>query len=161
MPTQEYLQNIHTYNPDTGEYVSHKFKKPLGALDKRGRLRAKVQGKHYFVSRLAWVWMTGDDPGDDYIDHWDGDPSNNKWSNLRRSTPVQNSHNRILPANLSGYRGVYRLSKPSKKPYYSQVVSNGVKHYLGTFATAEEAHAAYMQKVAEFHGEYAYTLRND
>ena len=161
MPTQEYLKNLHTYNPDTGEYLSHRFKKPLGSKDKRGRIRAKIQGKPYFVSRLVWVWMTGEDPGDNYVDHIDGNPSNNKWSNLRLTTPAQNSHNRILPSNLSGYRGVYKLSKPCGKRYYSQVVSNGVKHYLGVFDTPEEAHAAYIQKIAELHGEYAYTLRND
>lgn len=152
MPSQEYLRARHDYNPDTGEYISKRFKKQLGSRGKRGQLRAKVQGKPYFVHRLIWVWMTGEDPGDNQIDHIDGNPSNNAWSNLRLCTCAQNSQNRRLPLSSTGFRGVYRCTNSGS--FFSSIVCEGKGHYLGVFPTAEAASAAYELKATELFGEF-------
>lgn len=92
----------------------------------------------------------------DIIDHRDGDTLNNRRSNLRRATPVQNACNqRITHRNSSGFKGV-SLYKPSGK-WRARIKLNGRMHFLGYHQTPEAAHAAYCKASAELHGEFGRT----
>lgn len=82
------------------------------------------------------------------VDHIDGDPTNNRKSNLRAATQVQNARNRKINSNNStGFKGVCK-----DKTRFAAFISGT---FIGTFSTPEEAHAAYCAAAKELHGEFA------
>lgn len=93
-------------------------------------------------------------------DHINRNRLDNRKENLRVVTSVVNSSNKSgpTPRNETGYLGVMwdKRRMSAKKPYKSALVFNGIKYYLGSFATAEEAALAYDQKVREVIGEHCY-----
>lgn len=86
-------------------------------------------------------------------DHRDGDPRNNRRSNLRYATHAQNQAN-TRSANPLG-KGV----SLSRGRYRATIGFEGRATNLGTFATSEEAAAAYRRAAEELYGEFAYHLR--
>ena len=154
MPTQEQLRKLHDYNPDTGIYYSKLHKKPIGSpTRKRCGLRTRVNKIEYRLHRLIWVWMTGDDPGNDVIDHINGDPFDNRWSNLRRCTRGENQMNRKCNSNnASGYKGVSWAADTQK--WQVSIGYKGVVYYLGQYETADEAHDVYLEEAEKCFGEY-------
>ena len=50
------------------------------------------KGKIYRLHRIIYKLMTGEDPGQFYVDHIDGDRTNNRIENLQLVTPQQNTH---------------------------------------------------------------------
>lgn len=86
------------------------------------------------------------------IDHRDTDRRNNRRDNLRKATRSQNQGNTNMHVdNLTGYKGVTR----NHARYMATITIQGKYHYLGTFDTPEQAHAAYI-KAANLHfGEFA------
>jgi HNH endonuclease len=102
----------------------------------------------YREARIIWFWMTGKWP-DRIIDHKDGNPANQQWSNLRLATDRQNKANSATRKdNVSGLKGV-RLHSSGR---YTAFIGH---RYLGYFDTAEEAHAAYSAAAVETYGEFA------
>lgn len=74
---------------------------PVGRKTKRGYFRV-YNGEDnclVFAHRVVWFLCHGEDPGEFVIDHIDGNPSNNKISNLRKVTLQQNSRNRKPSTN--------------------------------------------------------------
>ena len=88
------------------------------------------------------------------IDHRNGNPSDNRWDNLREATSAQNKANRTRPTtNKTGFKGV-SFNERSRR--FCAHISIGNKTvFLGSFATAEEAHAAYVAKARDIFGEFA------
>ena len=94
-----------------------------------------------------------------FTDHINGDPLDNRRSNLRICTVSENNRNAPNHRDgTSGYKGVcYIKDCPSRIKRWRAVVNYNKKaFYLGIFATAEEAARAYDAKALELHGEYAY-----
>lgn len=88
------------------------------------------------------------------VDHIDGNPLNNRRSNLRIATIAENSANcKKSVRNTSGFKGV-TLHKKSGK-WQSCIKSGGKSHYLGLFNNPEEAFTAYKQAAIRLHGEFA------
>ena len=87
-------------------------------------------------------------------DHIDGDGLNNIRANLRAATTAENQHNqRLSRRNTSGYKGV-SFNKQAGK-FKAEIRVNGPQLHLGYFTTAEDAHAAYSEAAARYHGEFA------
>lgn len=88
------------------------------------------------------------------VDHIDGDPLNNRLSNLRICTQSKNSKNQgIKTTNKTGYKGVC-LHKATG--LYRAVVKKNYKQYsAGYHKTAKEASKAYDKLAKQLHGEYA------
>ena len=127
--------------------------KPAGSVDptKGGYLIIKLNGLEYNASRLAYLYMRGCWPLS-LMDHKNGNRSDNRWENLRPADYAQNATNRRGTAS-SGLKGAYRC--PSKIPrWFAAIRINGRNIRLGTFATAEEAHEAYVAASVREHGEY-------
>jgi hypothetical protein len=105
------------------------------------------------INRLIWVMMTGNRPSSlMHIDHIDGNPTNNRWNNLRLCEPQQNARNSKTPKNnSSGYKGVAK----SLNKFRAFIVVNRRQIHLGTFNTPEEASAAYQKAAIEKFGEFA------
>lgn len=91
------------------------------------------------------------------VDHINGNPLDNRTSNLRFVTKAQNQMNRKSVVSSSGYKGVTRNKKSWSATIRKSVSGKKVTHYLGTFPTKEEAAAAYDRAAKFLFGEYAST----
>ena len=161
--TQQSVKEILDYDPETGvlsrcELDRRWFRRDqdwrgysrrcvgleVGSVTGSGYMQFSLLGKQaLYVHRVIWLWMTGKWPSE--IDHRDRDRQNNRWSNLREVTHVENGHNmRMNRNNTTGITGVYR--KKSGK-FWSDIYVDGQWFNVGTFDTLEQAAAA--RKVAE------------
>lgn len=104
--------------------------------------RNAPKGFHYRLHRLILDAQPGD-----LVDHIDGDPLNNRKSNLRVTNKKINSYNRknLNKNNTSGYRGVRKIGDR----YYAYIKESGRQRGLGGFATAEEAQTAHDSELAK------------
>lgn len=86
-------------------------------------------------------------------DHINGNPLDNRRSNIRLATRSQNNMNKRKGSrNVSGFKGV-SLHKETQK-WVAKIGKNGTYKHLGLFNTPEEAFEAYCNAGAEHHGEF-------
>ena len=142
------LKNALDYDPITGlfKWKMHKQKARLGKIaghkESRGYLQIYINKKYYMAHRLAWFYVYGTWPANE-IDHFDGNRMNNKIENLRQAQDYEQLQNiSIRSDNTSGYIGVKKHGR-KKNRWQASIQVLGVRHHLGTFATAEEASEAY------------------
>lgn len=89
-----------------------------------------------------------------YIDHIDGDSTNNRIENLRAATQSQNMGNSCMKSNnTSGYKGVTYRKDTGK--WQASVMVNGKHISLGSHATKEDAYEAYKTGSTKHFGEFA------
>lgn len=140
------------YEPETGliYWLRQKPKVPrsliAGAKHSDGSIKIGLAGKRYYAHRIAWVLMTGR-TAPDLIDHINGHPSDNRWSNLRCADQTSNQANlKQLP------KGV--VERPYGR-FEANIRINGRKRYLGVFSSAVEAASAYARAHIKAHGEFS------
>lgn len=85
------------------------------------------------------------------VDHINGNPLDNRRSNLRVVTNQENTWNR-RPRGATGLNGV----RANKGRWNAQVAPHGIEISLGTFGTKEEAAAAYDVAASAVYGDKAY-----
>ena len=118
-----------------------------GCKRRDGYQEVRFGGKSYLLHRLIWCHVYGQMPIA-YIDHIDGDKSNNRVENLRDVSHTVNVQNSEKPAGkLSAGVG------KSYNKYFAQIQSNGERKYLGLFSTELEAAQAYQNARAVLHAE--------
>jgi HNH endonuclease len=157
--TRARLHDLLHYDPETGEFRwqervtrSIRVGDIAGLVDAEGYRLITIQGRAYRAHHLAWLYMTGEWCSV-IIDHRDGNPSNNCWDNLRRATVSQNNANRRMHRNNKcGYKGVVR--NPWGR-FWATIHRDGRRLHLGTFTTAQDAHAAYVAAARKLFGEFA------
>jgi hypothetical protein len=89
------------------------------------------------------------------IDHADRNPSNNRRSNLRIATHIENMYNRKRQSNnTSGFIGVYYNKK--EKVYIARVTAERVTYLLGGFHNAVDAALTRDLAALRYHGEFAH-----
>lgn len=158
--TADYLRSILSYNRKTGRL--HWKRDNRGSNPKKGNFAGGyrndgyyyvgIDGALYYSHRVIWAIITGAWPKD-RIDHKSGDPSDNRWRNLRQATHAQNLHNTSRHKNnKTGYKGVQQIKGCSR--FYARLRVNNVVHRLGSFPTAEQASAAYKKAAIKFHREF-------
>ena len=161
--TAKQLRAVLMYEPDTGMFIWRARKKGekmntwhgrrAGATRDRGYIVIRIDYRLYRAHRLAWLYMRGRWPRTE-VDHIDGDPSNNRWGNLRLATSSHQKINaRRRKDNTSGYRGIWWEQRRSH--WIAEIRAEGQRYHLGSFDTAEEAHAAYIKAATRLHGEFA------
>lgn len=88
------------------------------------------------------------------VDHINGDPLDNRDSNLRFCTSQENRANsRKDRDNHSGFKGV-TWAKTSHC-WMAQIVHKGTKYYLGIFKHKKRAALAHDRAAIALHGEFA------
>lgn len=122
-----------------------------GYVKKRSGYRSvTIGGLDYFEHRLVYQWHhEGDIP--DYIDHINGVRDDNRIENLRASNPRLNQGNRKATPGTSRFKGV---SRPDMR-WRATIVVNQQAVFIGSYATQEEAAAAYNKRALEVFGEHA------
>lgn len=150
-----------SYDPWNGEFFYKKKpnrNKPAGSKaggksKKAGYLQISVLNKRHQANRVAFLMFHGWLPNQ-IIDHHDGDPSNNRISNLRPATPGQNQYNKMITkANTSGVKGVSFCRK--SKRFHAKLKVSKVQKFIGSFETLEEAAEAIKAARITHHGEFA------
>lgn len=144
MITQERLKQLLHYDPDTGVFtriVSRRGSRAIvGSTRSDGYLSVCIDGKSYLGHRLAWLWMTGQQP-QDQVDHVNGIKSDNRWRNLRAATNKQNSENsRLYSCNKTGVRGAVIDKRTGR--YVARVRHFGKDIHVGVFDDAASANRA-------------------
>lgn len=158
----ERLHELLKYDPETGEFtnkVRRSANAPAGAkcgcVNRHGYVIARLDGRLYYLHRLAWAMTYGAWPpkGMD-LDHIDGDKANNRITNLRLATRSQNMANRV-PKKLprSGVRGVYP-NTANNKPWRAAIGFAGKQYTVGYYDTIEDAAAARQAAEAEYFKGY-------
>jgi hypothetical protein len=107
---------------------------------------ACIESKYIRLNRYIWFIKTGEELNESiYIDHIDRNKNNNKFSNLRKATPQQNSLNQTKIKTFKGeptsskYLGVF-FRKDRQKWLWSIRV-DGVRKRSKPFNSEEEAYA--------------------
>jgi hypothetical protein len=149
--TQQTLKQMLSYSEHTGQFTwetPSKYRpeyqgKIAGSLHSVGYIHISILGKSYKAHRLAWLYVHGVWPLTN-LDHINGDRADNRISNLREATHAQNAQNRkhARRGHTLGVLGV--VWRERNKKYEARIHIEGKYKYLGLFATAEEAHAAYL-----------------
>lgn len=163
MPDHAELKAMLNYDPETGVFTRAKSTSAnakkgsvAGYRSQRGYLRVTVCNKKYLGHRLAWYYMTGEDPGDMEVDHINRDTTDNRFCNLRLISQQGNSINCSMRShNTSGVRGVYWDKQMNK--WGAQIRNQGKKIHLGYHVELEDAKCAYDKAALEIHGQYAVT----
>ena len=144
---QKLLHELFDYNPETGKWTNKTTRcnrarvgQPSGSLSKDGYVVIRINGYIYLAHRLAWAYVYGDYPegGQPFIDHINGNPSDNRIENLKVSSSGENNKNAKMKSNnKSGFAGarrcgLYNNSKKNPKINYYWVASwydeNGKLH---------------------------------
>lgn len=126
---------------------------PAGGPSKsNGHHVLSLCGKPVLAHRVIWKMSYGVDAPND-IDHRDGDPLNNRLTNLRLATKHQNLRNsklhrgKNLPKGVSWHHGAGR--------YRASIYLSGKCKHLGLFDTPVGAHEAYKRAAGAAFGEFA------
>lgn len=92
--------------------------------------RINILGNSYYSHRLAFLWVDGFMPK--FVDHINGDVTDNSWKNLRRCTSAENNRNtRISKNNTSGFKGVSWCGAMNK--WRARIYIDGKESILGYF----------------------------
>ena len=153
--TAERLRALLDYDPETGDFT---WRCHSGGRSTHGRpaggmsgeyIRIAVLGRRYQAHRLAWLHYYGAWPAGD-LDHINNVKTDNRIVNLRDATPGENLQNqrRAHSQNKTGLLGV-SLTKGGR--YAAMIQLNGECRYLGSYATPDESHAAYLQAKGDIH----------
>lgn len=155
------LLEVLSYDSDTGEFrwkVSLAPRGPKGAVagsrsaSGRGRIEIRIDGELWLGHRLAWFYVHGHLP-DGMLDHIDGNPSNNRISNIRAASLTENNRNRAkLAGSSSEWKGV--SWNKGKNKWCASLMKAGKHVFRGYFHDEREAAEAYIFAALEHHGEF-------
>lgn len=125
--------------------------KPMKNASGNSYKRVKINGESYLYHRVCWALAKNEQPI--YIDHINGDGTDNRIENLRSVEITENNRNlRKNRLNTSGYMGVNRYGKgPDRWVAYIWISNRQIN--LGVFDTKAEAVAARRaaEKVEGYH----------
>lgn len=149
------------YDPDTGNFTwkidwfSRKAGERAGSyFGKHQYYRICIHGKPYKAHHLAFFFMIGIMPEKGMVvDHINGNPSDNRFCNLRigdRSMNQQNQSRAHRRKNrTSSYLGV--SWRPEKNKWRAAIGFNGKTKHIGYFNNEQDAYSAYIAEKRKSH----------
>lgn len=161
--TVEAVECILRYDEESGELF---WKVPVGGQGARisagslaghvnkvyGYCEIRIKGVLYKAHRLIWLLSTGTFPSA-FIDHINGDRSDNRLTNLREATPQENSRNMgKRKDNTSGCAGVTWYKRHQKWRVYIMV--DGKNKHLGYYNELDEALTARKDAEVKYFGRF-------
>lgn len=130
LPEVSRILQLMTYNPQTGLFTYRHCPNMGATWNKRcqgrpaltynngnGYVCGIIDGQKVYAHRVAWKVTYGSDP--EFIDHINGDRSDNRISNLRSVSNTENARNtRRHVSNKTGVMGVHWYKAYSKWQVY-------------------------------------------
>ena len=146
--THARLLEVLFYDKQTGVFTRKASGRVVGSDNGNGYLKISIDDTQHRAHRLAMYYVTGEWPTDQ-VDHIDGNRSNNVWVNLRQLNGQENTHNQRGPhkTGTTGFLGV----RAHKGRFHAVIAVDRKRKHLGTFDTAESAHAAYVAAKRQNH----------
>ena len=121
---------------------------------RRVALHKDDKPKQFFVHRLVAREFLDNPQGKSFIDHVDGNKSNNIVENLRWATSSENNRNRMKRQDTSSdFKGVSFAAAKGK--WLASIKPYGKSKHLGYFESEKDAAKAYNEAAARYFGEYA------
>lgn len=158
--TQSRVRELLNYDPESGELcwrISRGNRIPAGKVIKcvgnHGYIVVRIDGVLHLAHRIIYLYMTGNFP-ERFLDHVNGNRTDNTWANLREASLFENSQNtKIRSDNRSGIKGVYR---PRGKDFWiARINYKGQHHHLGVFSTKQDAGEAVRGARDALHRQFA------
>lgn len=156
------IRGVMSYNKSTGEFL---WKKNAGGRaytgcqagykNLKGYVQLRLENKTWLAHRLAWFVVHGSIEPSSQIDHINGDRADNRIINLRCVNGFLNQQNRHSAARHNKTATLGVGTTPDGKKYTARITAFGKRYYVGSYATVEDAHRAYMQKKIELNQEVA------
>lgn len=119
-----------------------------GSIRRDGYRKITINGVGEYAHRLVWLIERGEFPSQ-FIDHINGNPRDNRITNLREATARLNSQNRRGPCRGAPLIGAYWNKTHGR--WQSRIRADGKGRHLGWFDTADQAHAAYVAAKRALH----------
>lgn len=159
MLSRDRLLELLNYDAETGNFSWRVARGSVtkgslvGTSHSCGYARVRIDGELYYCHRLVFLIEDGVMPEFE-VDHIDGNTSNNKRTNLRKSTHKENlTSTKLRKDNTSGHKGVYYKKDLGK--FVVQAKVNGKQTYFGIYLTLEEAAEKARQVREEYFKEFA------
>ncbi|TPV99336.1 MAG: hypothetical protein USCAAHI_01213 [Beijerinckiaceae bacterium] len=164
----EELRELFDYDPETGELRWKVISSPqsrIKAGDVTGSIKVSRQNAYrithvgeigYRTHMIAFALHYGRWP-DYYIDHKNGNGLDNRISNLREATKIQNGQNRRKNmGSLTKSKGVHHI-KNRNKPLVARIRLNTALIHLGQYENEHDAALAYDRAAILAFGQFAHT----
>lgn len=152
--TRDQVSELVKYDPETGDMwriSGPRIGRKAGSTNKLGYTLVTLNGENYLLHRLALLLTNGEWP-QGLVDHIDGDPTNNKLSNLREVSHSGNMRNRKLASNnTSGVPNVYY--RKSKKKWVVFLCFGKKRRVFGHFDDLEFAGLVAQEARRKYFGE--------
>lgn len=135
------------------DLLNNKWRDLSGYADGYGTAKNKYAERFMHRIILSRKLNRPLDPSE-FVDHINGDRSDNRRENLRVVTKQQNCSNcKTYKNNKSGYKGVTWSNGANKWRARIRVAKK--EYHLGIFDTPEEAYAVYVEAAKKHFGEFA------
>ena len=133
-PSQERLNELLNYDPDTGEltWAVSRGRCKAGAVactERKGKKMIQIDGVIYYASRIIWKLVTGEDAGDSTIDFVNGDATDLRWANLSIQHAATSGEGSATERERQTFDNVYR----------AQCTTSAGICTIGVFDTEREA----------------------
>lgn len=178
LPPQEVLRQLLRYEPETGKLfwkerpvgmftatesrtqshaqahwnARHAGKEAMIGNHNTGYKWGRIFGRPYLAHRVIWKLVHGYDPAEQ-IDHINGDRSDNRISNLREASALENGKNGGMRRNnSSGYKGVCWVKRDRR--WAAAITSDGKHISLGHHRCPTAAAVAYRKAAQRLHGAF-------
>ncbi len=131
--------------------ISPSNRSPAGSIagtqNHDGYIHIRFNGMVCKAHRLAWAYAYGYVPPIE-VDHYDGDPGNNRLRNLRLCIGTRGDHmlnmQNIREPYSTNTTGILGVTRHVCGKFTARIVLNYEKIYLGIYATPEEAGEVYL-----------------
>lgn len=122
----------------------------VGTKNSSGYIQIRVGGERHLAHRLAFLYVNGVWPIGE-IDHIDGTKDNNAIGNLRDVNRSENMQNQVKAQTRTNGRLLGAHYQARSKRWLAQIVLDGKLTHIGSFATPEQAHQAYIEAKRAMH----------